>query len=287
MLTSVKEILNKAKEGGYAVGAFNAFNLETTRAIIEGAREMNSPVIVQVTEKTTEYAGGRGIFNLIKNEAEFYSPKIPVGIHIDHGRSFEFIERAIEIGFISVMYDGSRKKYADNLEMTKKIADYCHQKGVCVQAELGSVPYLGEVGMEEVDWNKYLTDPEQAGDFVKKTGVDSLAVAIGNAHGFFKEKKEIDFERLAKIREKCQIPLVLHGASDWENGHIAEAIKNGVNCFNIDTAVRLAFVNNLANAIGERGDMSLDARKLLGAAREAVKNIVKEKIKNFGSDGKA
>jgi ketose-bisphosphate aldolase len=287
MIANVKEILNKAKEGGYAVGSFNAFNLETTRAIIEGAREMNSPVIVQVTEKTTEYAGGRGIFNLIKNEAEFYSPKIPVGIHIDHGRSFEFIERAIEIGFTSVMYDGSRKKYSDNLEMTKKIADYCHQKGACIQAELGNVPYLGEINVEEIDWGKYLTDPDQAKDFVEKTGTDSLAVAIGNAHGFFKEKKEIDFERLAKIREKCQIPLILHGASDWENGQVAEAIKNGISCFNVDTAIRLAFVNNLANAIGDRGDMSLDARKLLGAAREAVKNTVKEKIRNFGSEGKA
>ncbi len=287
MITSVKEILTKAKEGSYAVGSFNAFNLETTRAIIEGAREMKSPVIVQVTEKTTEYAGGRGIFNLIKNEAEFYSPQIPVGIHIDHGRSFEFIERAIEIGFTSVMYDGSRKKYVDNLEMTKKIADYCHQKGVCIQAELGNVPYLGEVNVGEIDWDKYLTNPEQAQDFVKKTKADSLAVAIGNAHGFFKEKKEIDFKRLAKIKEKCAIPLVLHGASDWENGQIAEAIKNGISCFNIDTAIRLAFVNNLANAIGERGDMSLDARKLLGAAREAVKKIVQEKIKNFGSEGKA
>lgn len=287
MITSVKEILTKAKEDGYAVGSFNTFNLETTQAIIEGAREMNSPVIVQVTEKTTEYAGGRGIFNLIKNAAEFYSPEIPVGIHIDHGRSFEFIERAIKVGFTSVMYDGSRKKYVDNLEMTKKIVNYCHQKGVCVQAELGSVPYFGEVSLEEINWDEYLTDPEQAGDFTKKTETDSLAVAIGNAHGFFKEKKEIDFERLAKINEKCQIPLVLHGASDWENGQIAEATKNGISCFNIDTAIRLAFINNLANVIGGRGDISLDVRKLLGVAREAVKNIVKEKIKNFGSEGKA
>ncbi|MBU2028909.1 class II fructose-bisphosphate aldolase [Patescibacteria group bacterium] len=287
MIANVKEILTKAREGGYAVGSFNTFNLETTRAIIEGAREMNSPVIVQVTEKTTEYAGGRGIFNLIKNEAEFYSPQIPVGIHVDHGRSFEFIERVIEIGFTSVMYDGSRKEYGANMEVTKDVVNYCHEKGVCVQAELGRVPYLGEISLREINWDEYLTDPEQARDFVEKTGTDSLAVAIGNAHGFFKEKKEIDFERLAKINEKCQIPLVLHGASDWDNGQVTEAIKNGISCFNIDTAIRLAFINNLANAIGERGDMSLDARKLLGAAREAVKNVVKEKIRIFGSEGKA
>lgn len=287
MITSVKEILLRAQEGNYAVGSFNTFNLETTRAIIEGAREAKSPVIVQVTERTMEYAGGRGIFHLIKNEAEFYSSQIPVGIHIDHGRSFEFIERAIDIGFPSVMYDGSRKKYEDNLEMTRKITKYCHKRNVCVQAELGSVPYLREVNLGEIDWNKYLTDPDQAQDFVKKTGIDSLAVAIGNAHGFFKEKKEIDFERLAEIKKKCLIPLVLHGASDWANGQVKEAIKNGINCFNVDTAIRLAFINNLAKAIGERGDISLDARKILGGAREAVKESVKEKIRNFGSEKKA
>jgi len=137
MITSVKEILTKAREGGYAVGAFNTFNLETTRAIIEGALEMRSPVIVQVTEKTMEYAGGRGVFHLIKNDAEFYAPKIPVGIHLDHGKSFEIIQRAAAIGFTSVMYDGSKKKYADNLEITKKVVDFCHEKGIDVQAELG------------------------------------------------------------------------------------------------------------------------------------------------------
>jgi fructose-bisphosphate aldolase class II len=287
MITNVKEILTKAKEGGYAVGAFNAFNLETARAIIEGARELNSPVIVQVTEKTMEYAGGRGIFNLIKNEAEFYSPQIPVGMHIDHGKNFEIIQRAIEIGFTSVMYDGSRKKFTDNLEMTRKIVEFSHAKGAVVQAELGSVPYLGEINLGKVDWDKYMTNPEQAKEFVEKTQIDSLAVAIGNAHGFFQEKKEIDFARLAKIRELCPIPLVLHGASDWHNGQVVKAIENGISCFNVDTAIRLSFVNSLANAIGEKGEMEMDVRKLLTQAREAVKDMVKEKIRNFGSENKA
>lgn len=286
MITSVKEILQKAKEGGYAVGAFNTLNLETTRAIVEAAVEMRSPVIIQVTEKTMEYAGGRGIFHLVKNDAEFYAPNIPIGIHLDHGKSFEIIQRAVEIGFSSVMYDGSRKDYADNLAITKKVVDFCHEKGVNVQAELGSVPYLGEVEMGETDWNKYMTDPGQAEEFVKKTGVDALAVAIGNAHGFVKERKEPDFARLEMINKALGLPLILHGASDWENGRVAEVIKKGVTCFNIDTSLRMAFINNLLNALRERDASSYDPRKLLGDARDAVKQTVKEKIKIFGSDGR-
>jgi len=287
MITSVKEILQKAREGGYAVGAFNTVNLETTRAIVEAAKEMRSPIIIQVTEKTMEYAGGRGIFNLIKNDAEFYAPEIPVGIHLDHGKSFEIIKRAIAIGFTSVMYDGSRKNYEDNLMLTREISDYCHEKGVNIQAELGSVPYLGEENIGEIDWNKYMTDPGQAKQFTEETKIDSLAVAIGNAHGFVRERKEPDYARLEMINNSLKMPLVLHGASDWENGRVAEVIKRGIVCFNVDTAIRLAFTNNLINTIRDQDNISFDLRKLLGDAREAVKEVVKEKIKIFGSDGKA
>lgn len=286
MITSVKEILTKAHEGGYAIGAFNTVNLETTRAIIEGAKEMRSPVIVQMTEKTMEYAGGRLIYNLVKNDAEFYAPEIPVGIHLDHGRSFEIVQRSVNIGIASVMYDGSRKKYEDNVEITKKVVNFCHKKGVDVQGEIGSVPYLGEIQAGEVDWKKFMTDPGQAGAFVKETGVDALAVAIGNAHGFFKERFEPDLERLEMINQNCGIPLVLHGASDWENGKVQEVIKRGVVCFNVDTAIRLAFANNLINTVKEEENAAFDIRKLLGDAREAVKEVIKQRIKYFGSDGK-
>jgi len=269
------------------VGAFNTVNLETTRAIIEGAQEMRSPVIVQITEKTMEYAGGRMIYHMVKNDAEFYAPEIPVGIHLDHGRSFETIQRAVAIGFTSVMYDGSRKKYVDNLEITKKVVEFCKEKGVDVQAELGSVPYLGEIEAGNVEWEKYMTDPGQAANFSKETGIDALAVAIGNAHDFFKEREEPDYARLEMINKNCgNIPLVLHGASDWENGRVKEVIARGVVCFNVDTAVRLAFINNLINSVRNQGNVSFDIRKLLGEAREAVKESVKKKIKFFGSDGK-
>jgi ketose-bisphosphate aldolase len=287
MITSVKEILTKAKENGYAVGAFNTVNLETTRAIVEAAREMRSPAIIQVTEKTMEYAGGRGIFHLIKNNAEFYAPEIPIGIHLDHGKSFEIIQRAVAIGLTSVMYDGSRKDYADNLQMTKEIVEYCHEKGVVVQAELGDVPYIGEIGMGEVDWDKYMTDPGQAEEFVQKTGIDALAVAIGNAHGFFKERKEPDYDRLEIINKLVSIPLILHGASDWENGRVKEVIKRGISCFNVDTAIRLAFVSSLLNISQHPAYASFDIRAILSSAREAVEETVKDKMKIFGSDGKA
>lgn len=287
MLTSVKEILTKAKEGGYAVGAFNTINLETTHAIIMAAKEMRSPVIIQVTEKTLEYAGGRAIFNLAKNIAEFYASEIPIGIHLDHGHSFEIIRRAVKIGFTSVMYDGSRKKYEDNIMITKEIVDFCHEKGVSVQAELGYVPYLGEIEISDGEWIKYMTDPGQAEDFVKKTGVDSLAVAIGNAHNFFKERKEPDYSRLEMINKALNIPLILHGASDWENGKVGEVIKRGITCFNVDTSIRLTFVNSLVSNVMKQGPMNLDVREFLGESRDAVKNVVKEKIKIFGSDGKS
>ena len=287
MITSVKEILENAQKGGYAVGAFNTTNLETTRAIIDAANEMKSPVIVQITEKTMEYAGGRAIFNLVKNSAEFYAPEIPIGIHLDHGKSVKIIERCAEIGFPSVMYDGSRKIFVDNVSVTKEVVEFCHKRGMAVQGELGSVPYLGETGMGDIDWDEYMTDPEEAERFVSETGIDALAVAIGNAHGFFKERKEPDYKRLEEIRKRVSIPLILHGASDWENGRVVEVIKRGVCCFNVDTSIRLAFVNSLVKAVRAQNDISFDIRKLLGDARKAVKNSVKEKIRFFGSEGKA
>jgi fructose-bisphosphate aldolase, class II len=285
MITDVKTLLEKAKTGKYAVGAFNTVNLETTRAIIETAKELSSPVIVQVTEKTFDYAGGRAIFHLIKNIAEFYAAEIPVGIHLDHGKSFEVVLRAMDIGFASVMYDGSRKEYVDNCMTTKKIVEIAHSRGIVVQAELGNVPYLGEMQMENVEWEKYMTDPDQAKQFVDETGIDTLAVAIGNAHGFFRERSEPDYDRLDAIVKRVNVPLVLHGASDWHNGRVQEVIKRGISCFNVDTGLRLAFIGGLSEAL--RDGEETDLRKVLGIAKEHTKETVKERIMIFGSAGKA
>ncbi|MBP6929493.1 MAG: class II fructose-bisphosphate aldolase family protein [Candidatus Moranbacteria bacterium] len=284
MLANVKELLEKAKAEGYAVGAFNTVNLETTRAIIEAAQELKSPVIVQMTEKTFDYAGGRAMFHLTKNIAEWYAPEIPVGIHLDHGKSFEVVERAMDIGFGSVMYDGSRKEYVDNLMMTKKIVDIAHKQGVAVQAELGNVPYIGEMQMETINWEQYMTNPDQAVQFVTETGIDTLAVAIGNAHGFFRERSEADYERLTTIASLVDVPLVLHGASDWHNGRVSEVIKRGVSCFNVDTATRIAFIGALREML--QSEDETDLRKVLGKGKDAVKEAVKGKILAFGSAGK-
>lgn len=285
MIADVKVLLEEAKAGKYAVGAFNTVNLETTRAIIEAAKESSSPVIVQLTEKTFDYAGGRAIFHLIKNIAEFYAPNIPVGIHLDHGKNFEIVERAMDIGFGSVMYDGSRKDYVDNCMTTKKIVGIAHSRGIAVQAELGNVPYLGEMQMENIEWEKYMTDPDQAEQFVKETGIDTLAVAIGNAHGFFRERAEPDYDRLVAIAKRVSIPLVLHGASDWNNDRVTEVIGRGISCFNVDTALRMAFIGGLREAL--RAEDEMDLRKVLGQAQERTKSAIKEKMLAFGSAGKA
>ena len=284
MIVTTKTILEKAKQGGYAVGAFNTVNLETTRAILAAADELSSPVIIQMTEKTMEYAGGRAVFQLVHNLAEFYHPRIPVAIHLDHGKSFEIVERAIEIGFPSVMYDGSRHTYTDNVRTTTKVVAFARGKGVTVQGELGNVPYLSEVH-GTVDWDEYMTDPDEAVRFVEDTGIDTLAVAIGNAHGFAVERPEPDYERLSRIAAKVSIPLILHGASDWEDGRAEEVIRRGISCFNVDTAIKLAFVGELSKVIGE-GDKT-DIRSILEPARDAVKETVKHKIRLFGSEGKA
>lgn len=286
MITSVKEILTKAKEGGYAVGAFNTTNMETTRAIIEAANELHSPVIIQITEKTMEYAGGRQIFNIVKNMAEMYAPQIPIGIHLDHGKSFDICKRCVEIGFNSVMIDGSRKNLQDNIAVTKNVVDYAHERGIDVQGELGSVPYIGEMEAGEVDWDKYMTVPEEAAEFVEKTGIDTLAVAIGNAHGFVKERSVPDYDRLTKIREKISVPIVLHGASDWEKDRIDQVVSRGVSCFNVDTATRVAFVNSLIKTVKGQSEITFDIRKILGDAQEEVKKTVKKKMIDFCSNGK-
>lgn len=275
-----------AKEGGYAVGAFNTTNMETTRAIIEAANELRSPVIIQITEKTMEYAGGRQIYNIVKNMAELYAPEIPIGIHLDHGKSFDICKRCIEIGFNSVMIDGSRKNLNDNITVTKNVVDYAHARGIDVQGELGSVPYIGEMEAGDVDWDKYMTIPEEAAEFVRKTGIDTLAVAIGNAHGFVKERSVPDYDRLVKIVEKVSVPIVLHGASDWEKDRVDEVVSRGVSCFNVDTATRVAFVNSIVRTVKSQNEISFDIRKILGDAQEEVKKTVMKKMEDFCSSGK-
>jgi len=288
MRVNAKDLLIEARRGGYAVGAFNTVNMETTHGILLAAREAHSPVIVQITEKTMEYGGGRGILRLVENLADCYYPDVPVAIHLDHGKSFEIVQHAVDIGFTSVMYDGSRKKFEDNLEATKKVVEYCHERGVSVQAELGNVPYMGEVDiLNDSDWDRYMTDPQHAKVFIETTQADTLAVAIGNAHGFTRERSEADYERLENISQSISVPLVLHGASDWEDGKVLEAIQRGVSCLNVDTNIRIAFMHAIAQMCQSEHSISYDIREVLSKARDAVQKEVARKMELFGSVGRS
>lgn len=286
MIVSSKKLLLAAKEGGYALGAFNTVNLETTRAILEAAAEERSPVIIQMTEKTFQYGGGHAMYQLVKNLADFYFPDIPLAIHLDHGRNTGVVREALAIGFKSVMMDASTLSYEENVRMTTEIVREAHAKGAVVQGELGNVPYKGEVtDLEHMDWDKYMTNPAQAEGYVRATGVDTLAIAIGNAHGSFPERPEPDFDRLVAIRERLDLPLVLHGASDWEEIRVKRAIELGIACFNVETATKTAFIETLRATLPQAKEV--DIRKILMPAREAFKEAVKKKIALFGSREKA
>lgn len=287
MLTNVKEILIQAKEGCYAVGAFNTVNIETTRAILLAAREMHSPVVVQMTEKTWGHSGEQAFIEYIKDLICGEFSDVSAGIHLDHGKSVESVFKAIEMGFPSVMYDGSRLSYEENSVGARKVVEKARQSGVPVQVELGNVPYMGEVEItQDAQWDPYMTDPDRAQSFMEETGADILAVAIGNAHGMTRERSIPDFERLEKIREKISIPIVLHGASDWGEENIRKVIDRGVSCFNVDTALRVAFLGSVFEQ-AKSENPSLDIRAVLGSARDAAQAVVVKKIKMFGSEGKA
>jgi fructose-bisphosphate aldolase class II len=282
MMENVAKLLQEARDGGYAIGAFNVLNLETTHAVLDAAKETDSPVIVQFTESTMNYIGGRAIFQSIKNLAEWYYPDVRVGIHLDHGKSLEIVERCVAMGVPSIMYDGSRQRLEDNIAMTKRAVELCRKNNASIQGELGSVPYVGErAEFADKDWDKYMTNPEEAEMFVRETGVDTLAVAIGNAHGMARERSVPDYERLEMIAEKVSVPLVMHGASDWDEARVREVIKRGVSCFNVDTNSRVAFVASLAHSMKDFNGTNFDVRKILGDARRAMKESVKEKIVMF------
>lgn len=286
MIVSSKKILSEAQAKGYALGAFNTVNLETSRAILEAAAELRSPVIIQMTEKTFQYGGGHAMYHLVKNLADFYFSDLPLAIHLDHGRNTAVVREALAIGFKSVMMDASTLTYEENVVMTSEIVAEAHTKGAVVQGELGNVPYKGEItDLEHMDWDKYMTNPAQAEGYVRVTGVDTLAIAIGNAHGSFPERPEPDFDRLVAIRERLSLPLVLHGASDWEGERVKKAIELGITCFNVETATKTAFLKALRSTL--ETSQEVDIRKILMPAREAFKDAVKKKMELFGSAGQA
>jgi len=280
MLASVKNILLEAKSNGYAVGAFNVFNMEEAQSVVRAALKMHTPVILQVTEKTLRYGGDKVIYDVVKAVIEHESASVPIGFHLDHGSGLDVVARAIDVGLNSVMIDASHLSLQENIAISKRVAELAHAKDVSVQAEIGEVPYLGETD-QNPNWEKLMTNPLEARWLVEEAKVDSLAISIGNAHGFFRERSEPDWGRLEEIHKLIpETPLVLHGASDWVNHKVAEAIKRGIVCFNVDTDLRIAFNTVLCQFTHEKCDI-IDPRKVLAEAREAVQKVVEKKIDLF------
>jgi len=305
MLVTNKDLMSQAKQKAYAVGAFNISNLESLLAVVEAATEEKSPVIVAVTPSSIEYAGLAYIGKMVKAATE--SAPVPMSLHLDHGKDVETVSKCIDVGFTSVMIDGSHLKFEENVTLAKRVADLARPKGVSVEAELGRLAGVEESTVEEKE--AVLTDPDAAKEFVEHSGVDALAVAIGTSHGAYKFKGEpkLDFERLELIREKANALLVLHGASSVPSQiiekaikygaelggakgipeeHIRKAISLGITKINIDTDLRLAFTA-ATREFYVKSPKTFDPRKILGSAKEAMKEVVKGKMRLFGSSGKA
>ncbi|MCT4619360.1 MAG: class II fructose-1,6-bisphosphate aldolase [Marinisporobacter sp.] len=283
MLVTGKEILQHAHENGYAVGAFNVNNMEAVQAIIEAAEETKSPVIIQASQGGLKYAGVEYIAGMGKIAAEKAS--VPVAIHLDHGTDFKQIMLCIRNGFTSVMIDGSHYPLEENIKKTKQIVEMAHAVGVSVEAELGKIGGVeDDIAVDEKDAT--YTDPEEAVRFVEETNVDSLAIAVGTAHGPYKGEPKLDFDRIKVIKEKLNMPIVLHGSSGVPEESIKRAVSLGINKINIDTDIRMAFHRAVKEFVQTNPDV-YDPRKIVGPARVAMKEIIAEKMRMFGAAGKA
>lgn len=298
-LVTTKEMFKKAYEGKYAIGAFNVNNMEIIQGIVEAASEANAPLILQVSAGARKYANSTYLMKLVEAALE-EAPQLDIALHLDHGDSFELCKQCIDDGFTSVMIDGSHLPYEENIALTKKVVDYAHSKGVTVEAELGRLAGVEDAVNVSAEDATY-TDPEQALDFVTRTGCDSLAVAIGTSHGAYKFTGEpkLDIPRLQRIQELLPgFPIVLHGASsvipefvEMNNEFggeipgargvpeelIREATKYGVCKVNIDSDLRLAMTGVIRKKLAE-DPSNFDPRKYLGPARTAIKEMVSHKI---------
>lgn len=282
-LVAGKDLLDKAERGNFAIGAFNCNNMEIIQAIIAAAEAENSPVIIQASQGAIKYAGLDYIVGLVSTAAR--NTRIPVCLHLDHGTDFRQVVQCIAKGFSSVMFDGSKLPLEENIAITRKIVEIASAVGVSTEAEIGKIAGTeDEVNVHEKE--AMLTDPADVKYFVEKTGVDSLAVAIGTAHGQYKSEPKLDFDRLAKIRSLVDIPIVMHGSSGVPEADVKKAISLGIRKVNIDTNIREAFVKGVKEVL-TKNPQEIDPRKILGPAKEAMTEIVREKIRIFGSNGKA
>ncbi|NPV52995.1 MAG: class II fructose-bisphosphate aldolase [Firmicutes bacterium] len=276
------ELLNEAYKKGYALGAFNVNNLEMVQAVIEVAEEENSPVIVQAAPSELEYAGWNVLPGMVRSIADNHG--VILALHLDHGKTFDDAIRSIRSGLTSVMIDCSTLPFRDNVAQTREIVRVAHAVGVTVEAE------LGRIGGEEFDIRNsspdaFMTDPEEARSFVEETDVDTLAIAIGTAHGLYKHEPRLDFDRLDRINKLLGMPLVLHGGTGLSEADIKKAVSLGVAKLNISTASREALIRNFMEFCSEHPE-NLDLMKVMGHAKESMKKVVRSVIRMLGSDNK-
>ncbi len=310
-LVNTKKMFEMAYKNGYAIGAFNVNNMEITQGIVEAVAQEKAPLILQVSRGARKYAGIsylRAIIDAVVKE----NPDIPIAINLDHGDTFETCRQFVDDGFTSVMIDASSKPFEENIEITKQVAEYAHDHGVMVEAELGQLGGIEEdvVGVDSDDISKHLADPAQVQEFVKKTGCDSLAIACGTSHGAYKFKKEpkLAFDVIQKCADRLPgFPLVMHGSSsvlrefidlinkyggDMPNAMgvpeeaVSKAAKMAICKVNIDTDLRLALTAKIRQVFAEKPS-EFDPRKYLGPGREAIKEMVRHKLHILGCAGKA
>lgn len=279
-LVTSKKMLLKAQQGGYAVGAFNAENMEMVKAIIQAAEELKAPVMIQTTPSTIKY-GTLETYQAIVS-AEAAKASVPVCLHLDHGSSFDLAMKALKAGYTSVMIDGSKLDYEGNIEVSKKVADVAASMGIPCEAELGKVGGKEDDLVAVADTN---TDPQEAREFVERTGVTSLAVAIGTAHGFYVGTPVLDKERLSEIREVVDIPLVLHGASGLSDEDVMDCVKRGICKVNFATELRAAYSKAVRETLED--EKVFDPKAYGKAGIAAVKELVMARMKVCGCDGKA
>lgn len=279
LVTSEKMLLD-AQKGGYAVGAFNAENMEMVLAIVEAATELNAPVMIQTTPSTVKYAS-LDVYAVNVRAAAEKAP-VPVCVHLDHGSSYELAANAVEAGYTSVMIDGSHESFEDNIAVTARVVSMAAKQGIPVEAELGTVG-----GKEDdLEAEDGCTQPQEAAEFVERTGVQSLAVAIGTAHGVYKSTPKLDVPRLAQIRKVVDVPLVLHGASGLSDDSIRACVKEGICKVNFATELRIAYTEAVREVLN--GDEKVYDPKVYGkAARAKVKELVKNRMIVCGCDNKA
>ena len=281
-LVTTKGMFEKSMKEGFAIGAFNINNMEIIQGIVDAAQKQNSPVILQASSGAIKYARINYLMKMVQAAVEEH-PNIPIVIHLDHGPDFETAKMCIDNGFTSVMIDGSKYDFEENVALTKKVVDYAHSKGVVVEAELGKVGGKEDDLEAEADTN---TDPQEAKEFVERTGVTSLAVAIGTAHGFYVGTPVLDKERLSEIREVVDIPLVLHGASGLSDEDVMDCVKRGICKVNFATELRAAYSKAVKELLAEKPD-TIDPKAYGKTAIAAVKELVMARMKVCGCDGKA